>query len=514
MAGRQGAAFKNVELLTTPADRAGNPGGKAGDRAHMRPADGIPGAQPAWTLSESIVSGLVKATDATILAAISTILLLFYVEPLNVDYQHYIVATAIQTVLTIAAFQYAGLYEFHTIVSWPTRMRRLMAMLALVALILVAAAFALQISQDFSRVWFFGSVMGAATAIGGCRGLAKGLIDHMARGGLLVRNIAIVGAGGQAEHLVASLRQHETPWNRVIGIFDDRKTRIDTEIKGLPVLGDMDDLINYVRAGKIHDVVITLPWSADQRLVSIIHRLRVLPVHIYLGSDLICYHFPRHRQELFDGVPVMHIASAPLTGWNGLIKLLEDKIVAGLILLMFAPIMLLIATAIKLDSPGPVFFRQKRYGFNNQLIEVWKFRSMYHHLRDDNADRLTTRRDPRVTRVGAFLRRSSLDELPQLFNVLKGDMSIVGPRPHAIKAKAGGRLYEEVVAEYAVRHKVKPGLTGWAQVNGWRGETEVEEQIIKRVEHDLYYIENWSLWLDVKILLMTTICGWSGSKAY
>jgi Undecaprenyl-phosphate glucose phosphotransferase len=515
MAGRQGAAFKNVELLARNGDRTGRTAGKASPHVHARPAGGgRPGGQPAWTLSESIVSGLVRAADALILGTISVVFLALYVDPINVNYQHYAVAVAIQTAMTVGAFQYAGLYEFHTIVSWPTRMRRMLAMLALVALVLVAVAFAMQISQDFSRVWFFGSVVVAATAVGGARGLAKLIIDRLGRSGRLVRNIAIVGAGDQADHLVTNVRQHEMPWNRVIGIFDDRKTRINPEINGLPVLGDMDDLVNYVRAGKIHDVVITLPWSADQRLVSIIHRLRVLPVHIYLGSDLICYHFPRHRQEFFDGVPVMHIASAPLTGWNGLIKLLEDKLLAGMILLMFAPIMLLIGLAIKLDSPGPVFFRQKRYGFNNQLIEVWKFRSMYHHLRDDNADRLTTKRDPRVTRVGAFLRRTSLDELPQLINVLRGDMSIVGPRPHAIKAKAGGRLYEEVVAEYAVRHKVKPGLTGWAQVNGWRGETEVEEQIIKRVEHDLYYIENWSLWLDIKILLMTTIYGWSGSRAY
>jgi exopolysaccharide biosynthesis polyprenyl glycosylphosphotransferase len=210
----------------------------------------------------------------------------------------------------------------------------------------------------------------------------------------------------------------------------------------------------------------------------------------------------------------MHIASAPLSGWSGLVKIAEDKIVAGAVLLMFAPLLLLIAAAVKFDSAGPVFFRQKRYGFNNQLIEVWKFRSMYHHMSDVHAERLTTRGDPRVTRVGAFLRKTSLDELPQLFNVLRGEMSIVGPRPHPLKAKAGGRLYEEVVAEYAVRHKVKPGLTGWAQVNGWRGETEVDEQIIKRVEHDLYYIENWSLWLDIKILLMTAVCGWSGKNAF
>jgi exopolysaccharide biosynthesis polyprenyl glycosylphosphotransferase len=176
--------------------------------------------------------------------------------------------------------------------------------------------------------------------------------------------------------------------------------------------------------------------------------------------------------------------------------------------------MLAIALAIKLDSPGPVFFRQKRYGFNNQLIEVLKFRTMYHSARDEKAERLTSRNDPRVTRLGAFLRRTSLDELPQFLNVLRGDMSIVGPRPHALAAKAGGLLYQEAVREYAARHRVKPGITGWAQINGWRGETETLEQIKKRVEHDLAYIENWSLLLDLKIIFRTVFTGFTGQRAY
>jgi Undecaprenyl-phosphate glucose phosphotransferase len=475
----------------------------------------IPSAStPGVSLSESIVSGLVGIVDAIILISVSSTVYWQYVGASVVNAQLYAAAIAIHVTLTIGAFQYAGLYKFNTIVAWPTRMRHMLALVALVAMLLVAVAFALAISKDFSRVWFFSSLIVSSALIGGARGVARMIIQNLGRSGILVRNLAIVGAGGQADQLVSQLRQMDTPWKRVVGVFDDRRTRVGPEVQGLPVLGDLEDLMNYVRAGKIQDVVITLPWSADRRLVTIIRRLRALPVHIYLGSDLIGYHFPRHRQESLDGVPVMHIASAPLTGWSGLIKLIEDKVVAGTVLLLFAPIMALIAIAIKIDSAGPVFFRQQRYGFNNQLIEVWKFRSMYHHMRDENAERLATRGDPRITRVGAFLRRTSLDELPQLINVLTGQMSIVGPRPHAVKAKAGGRLYEDVVAEYAVRHKVKPGLTGWAQVNGWRGETAVEEQIIKRVEHDLYYIENWSLWLDIKILLMTAICGWGGKKAY
>jgi len=181
---------------------------------------------------------------------------------------------------------------------------------------------------------------------------------------------------------------------------------------------------------------------------------------------------------------------------------------------MVSPIMLACAIAIKLDSPGPIFFKQKRYGYNNNLINVYKFRSMYVTQLDANASKLATRDDPRITRIGRILRRTSLDEIPQLINVVLGQMSLVGPRPHATQAKAAGKLYEEVVKEYAVRHKVKPGITGWAQVMGWRGETDTEDKIIRRVECDLYYMENWSILLDIEILFRTVLAVLGGSNAY
>jgi len=182
--------------------------------------------------------------------------------------------------------------------------------------------------------------------------------------------------------------------------------------------------------------------------------------------------------------------------------------------MLAAPLMLAIAAIIKVDSPGPVFFKQKRYGFNNRLITVWKFRTMHWDRTDGDAEIQTTKNDPRVTRVGKFLRRTSLDEIPQLINVLLGDMSLVGPRPHAIATKAAGKLFEEVVEEYTARHRVKPGITGWAQVNGWRGETDTGEQIQQRVRHDLYYIDNWSIPFDLKILLLTAFVVLLRKNAY
>jgi exopolysaccharide biosynthesis polyprenyl glycosylphosphotransferase len=212
---------------------------------------------------------------------------------------------------------------------------------------------------------------------------------------------------------------------------------------------------------------------------------------------------------------VLDIYDRPITDWNFVLKGLFDRVVGALMLIALSPVMALVALAVKLDSKGPVFFRQKRYGFNNELIEVFKFRSMYTDMTDATAAQLVTKGDPRVTRVGRFIRKTSLDELPQLINVvLKGNLSLVGPRPHAVHAKAQNQLYDEVVDGYFARHRVKPGITGWAQVNGWRGETDTPEKIQRRVEHDLYYIENWSVFFDVFILMKTPISLLKTENAY
>jgi polysaccharide biosynthesis protein PslA len=235
-------------------------------------------------------------------------------------------------------------------------------------------------------------------------------------------------------------------------------------------------------------------------------------VHIYLGSDLIGYHFPRHREQMLEGVPVLEIASAPLTGWSGLIKNIEDKVVAGALVVLLSPLLLLIALAVRLNDPsGPVLFRQKRYGFNNQEIVVYKFRTMYHDRPREEGVPQARRNDPRVTPVGRILRSTSLDELPQLFNVLQGNMSMVGPRPHAV---VHNEQYAQLIGGYHGRHKVKPGITGWAQINGFRGETDTLEKMRGRVEHDIFYIENWSLWFDLKIMLLTSLAGWTHKNAY
>jgi Undecaprenyl-phosphate glucose phosphotransferase len=229
-----------------------------------------------------------------------------------------------------------------------------------------------------------------------------------------------------------------------------------------------------------------------------------LPVDIRLAPDMVGFRLAHCSFGSIGDVPVINVFDRPLADEKMLLKRLEDYAVASAMLLVLLPVMLLAAAAIKLSSRGPVLFRQTRYGFNNGMIKVYKFRTMFTDREEaPGVLNQATRRDPRVTPIGRFLRRTSIDELPQLFNVLNGTMSLVGPRPHADGTRAADVLFEDAVAEYAARHRVKPGLTGWAQVNGWRGETDTLEKIQRRVEHDLFYIENWSLQLDLKILLLT-----------
>jgi exopolysaccharide biosynthesis polyprenyl glycosylphosphotransferase len=237
-----------------------------------------------------------------------------------------------------------------------------------------------------------------------------------------------------------------------------------------------------------------------------LRKLAILPVDVRLAAHTNKLRFRPRSYSYIGNVPVLDVFDRPIADWDIVMKWLLDKIVGSLALICLAPVMLLVALAIKLDSKGPIFFKQRRHGFNNELIEVYKFRSLYAEHTDANATKQVNKNDTRVTRVGRFIRKTSLDELPQLFNVVfKGNLSLVGPRPHAVQGKLLSRLFDEAVDGYFARHRVKPGITGWAQINGWRGEIDNEEKIQKRVEFDLYYIENWSVLLDFYILLKTPL---------
>jgi len=261
-------------------------------------------------------------------------------------------------------------------------------------------------------------------------------------------------------------------------------------------------------------LIVTFPVSAESRLLDVLKKLWVLPVDIRLSAHTYKLRFRPRAYSYIGNVPFLDVFDKPLTDWSYILKRLEDLVISLVAIVFALPLMLMVAIAIKIDSKGPVLFKQNRYGFNNELIEVYKFRSMYTDQSDAKADKLVTKDDPRVTKVGRFIRKTSLDELPQLFNSLKGDLSLVGPRPHAVSAKAADKLYTDVVDGYFARHRVRPGITGWAQINGWRGETDTAEKIERRVEHDLYYIENWSILFDLYILAMTPISLLNTKNAY
>ena len=332
------------------------------------------------------------------------------------------------------------------------------------------------------------------------------LVSRWTKAGKFRRRTVIVGGGKDAESLIASIDTIARDDIQLIGLFDDRNDdRSPESVASVEKLGGVAELLEFARRTRVDLVLVSMPLFAEHRVLDMLRQLWVLPVDIRLSAHMSKLKFTRKAYSYIGGIPVFDMADRPISDWNLVFKWLFDKLVAITALILLSPVMIGTAIAIKLDSPGPVFFRQKRHGFNNQLIDMWKFRSMRTDTLDATASKLVTKDDPRVTKVGKFIRKTSIDELPQLFNVLMGELSIVGPRPHALAAKADNKLYYEAVEGYFARHRVKPGMTGWAQIHGWRGETDTVEKIMQRVNHDLYYIENWSLWLDLKIVLMTPI---------
>ncbi len=466
-------------------------------------------------LSPPVLSAFTASLDATIIAGTGLLIYLVYVHGLEPHLlSAYLVAIAAMTGLCLQTFWLAGFYRFGNIVDPVRPLTRLIAIYSAVFLILLATAFLLKISDSYSRVWAVVWLVSTVVLLPVGRMASARMLAGLARRDVFGRNIVVYGAGAQGAAIIRHIENNNRPWDRVIAVFDDRTTRTETESMGYPVTGDLDALLDWARDNRVDEILVALPWSANARLLSVTESLSVLPSDVRLSPEFIASDLLHRQISYMFGVPMLNLLTRPVSGTSAIWKQAMDYLLGFIFLLIAAPIMLAIAVWVKLDSPGPVFFRQPRYGFNNQLFDMFKFRTMHASMSDPTASKLTERNDPRVTRAGAFLRRSSLDELPQLFNVLRGEMSVVGPRPHAVEAKAGSRRYEEVVEKYAFRHKVKPGMTGWAQVNGWRGNTETEDDLIGRLEHDLYYIDNWSVALDLVIILRTFFVMVRGENSY
>jgi Undecaprenyl-phosphate glucose phosphotransferase len=329
-------------------------------------------------------------------------------------------------------------------------------------------------------------------------------IRHCARNGVMERRAVIVGGGQAGKALIRALEHQADNDIRICGIFDDRgDKRSPVMVAGYPKLGTVAELVEFARLTRIDMLIIALPMSAEARILQLLKKLWVLPVDIRLAAHANKLRFRPRAYSHVGAVPMLDIFNKPIRDWDSVAKRIFDIGFSLLALALLWPVMIGAAIAIKATSKGPVFFMQKRHGFNNEIIKIFKFRSMYSEMADPTARNAVTKNDPRVTPLGRFLRKSSIDELPQLFNVLTGDLSLVGPRPHAVLAQTHSRTYSDVVEGYFARHRVKPGVTGWAQINGWRGEIDHDDKIKFRTAYDLYYIENWSLLFDLQILFLT-----------
>jgi Undecaprenyl-phosphate glucose phosphotransferase len=461
--------------------------------------------RPAY--SPIVIAGVVRVADFILLSFVGIGLYLAYVTPLAGFRWEYVAAIFGMSLAAVICFQAADIYEVQVFRGQLRQMTRMISSWAFVFLLFIGASFLAKLGSEVSRLWlsaFFFVGLGALIAE---RLLLRSMVRDWARQGRLDRRTIIVGSDETGEKLIEALKAQDDSDLDILGVFDDRNdTRALETCAGSPKLGKVDDIVEFARRTRVDLVLFALPISAETRILDMLKKLWVLPVDIRLSAHTNTLRFRPRSYSYLGKVPTLDVFEAPITDWDLVMKWLFDHVVGAVILLLALPVMALVALAIRLDSPGPVLFRQKRFGFNNERIDVFKFRSLYHHQADPLASKVVTKDDPRVTRVGRFIRKTSLDELPQLFNVVfKGNLSLVGPRPHAVQGKLQSRLFDEAVDSYFARHRVKPGITGWAQINGWRGEVDSEQKIQKRVEFDLYYIENWSTLFDLYILLKTPL---------
>ena len=426
---------------------------------------------------------------------------------------HYQAGMTLAVILTPLVFFRFDLYRSYRGESLAMELTRLTAAWLLVVTCLLVVAVASKTSGLFSRVWMATWAVSTLAVFWHSRVFIRLLLARLRRRGWDTRDIVLVGEGRAVERVAHQLEGNRWTGYRIRGYFAHDPERPPTQGK-LHCLGPTERLEEYVRRIPARPDQIWIVMSGQEpldRLRRTIAAAGRTLIDCRLVPSMLEFSLLNYSITQVAGLPVLDLSRSPMSGFNRLIKAAEDRVLAGLILLLTAPLMLLIALGVKLSSPGPVLFRQKRHGWNGEEITVLKFRTMAVHAEEPGQVTQARRNDPRVTRFGAFLRRSSLDELPQFFNVLGGSMSVVGPRPHAVEHN---RQYMRLVDGYMLRHKVKPGITGWAQVNGLRGETDTLEKMQRRIEYDLYYIEHWSLWLDIAIVVLTLVRGFISPRAY
>lgn len=469
---------------------------------------GVGGQRSVLQRRGSVSNALQAALDGAAVLTVAYVLIMRHIGVLNAPYT--VMVVMLLAVMGLLYDQFA-IYRSNT--NFTGKAVKLLQAWSLTFALMLTLGFLTKQTETFSRL-----LMGQLYVYGllaqlllhlGMRTLQRYVVTHATE----QDDVIIIGTGQLAAYLNQKITHN--PWlsQRVVGcvVLPGEQVTIASEISGLPpVLGSLDELIPLIERYQIRTVYFAIALNASEIIENLYFRLLDHHVAVHWVPDIFSLRLVNHSVREIAGVPVLTLSETPLTGTRWVVKWLEDTVLASIILVLIAPVLLLVALAIRLDSPGPVFFRQERMGWNGKPFRIWKFRSMYVHPVEQGVVRQATRDDPRITRVGAFIRRTSLDELPQIFNVLRGEMSLVGPRPHAVQHD---HEYAERIQQYFARHNIKPGITGLAQVRGYRGETRDVDMMVQRVQSDIEYINNWSLWLDLSILVRT-FTAFTGKNAY
>jgi Undecaprenyl-phosphate glucose phosphotransferase len=459
---------------------------------------------PALRIPDRIILDILMLVEVGLVvvsAALAKLLYIAFLLDSRQDHQPYLLAGLAGGIVLHYMMRMRGLHEPDAYLRWRRRLGEFLMAIGLSFLVLIALAYLFKISADYSRGWLLTWLVLVSITLLLSRPASASLLRWLASSGYTARRIAVVASGAVGLRLAEKLGQ--AAGVRIVGVFDEFGR--DGQDKSR---ANIADLISIGQRNQIDEVVVALCNAPQPETARLIDELSVLPVDVWLCPAE--FDKPILGTARLGSLSLLQVKPKPIRDWGYVMKLTLDYVLGVISLIVFAPLMLTVALAIKLDSPGPVLFKQRRHGYNHRLIYVYKFRTM--RLAEDGAVVVQARKDDeRVTRIGRLLRRTSIDELPQLFNVLKGEMSLVGPRPHAV---AHNQLYCERLERYANRHCVKPGMTGWAQIHGFRGPTEDPEKMRKRVQMDLYYIENWSISLDLKIIALTPFVGFVHRNAF
>jgi Undecaprenyl-phosphate glucose phosphotransferase len=464
------------------------------------------------SISREMFCELVAFCDALLIIACGWVAKVAYVDIVlqaNQPTWQYMNAVILGAILSYGALNMQGLYNDNRVLKFRGSIAGIAIGLVASFFILIAMGFLFKIAHTYSRGWMLIWFSTSFVVLMLERGLVSAWMKQRIKNGLFRQSIAIYGAG----MLGKQVREYILNQNgsvKFVGVFDDSPPHEDGEGEAVQTLGGLKNILRYGREHGLDRIIIALPASAAERILKTIDQLDELPCEVYLCPDKIAMKLKRPRITYMGDLGLLEVQRKPMSGWAHLTKSLIDYIGSAALLVLLWPLMALIALAIKLESPGPVLYRQLRHGYNQSVISVLKFRTMV-VTEDADSFQQARKNDSRITWLGRVLRRTSLDELPQLINVIRGEMSLVGPRPHPLKLNSD---FEKRVQKYANRHKVLPGITGLAQISGCRGGTETDEKMRKRVSYDLDYIKNWSVLLDIKILLMTLFSVIRGENAY